>query len=232
MESLSLSTASAYGRGVEFRVLGPLEVLDDGRPLPIGGPKQRAVLAHLILQPNRIVPAERLIEDVWGEEPPETARNVMQSYVSRLRKLLGDGRIEGRGAGYVLSVAPEEIDRLGHVNNLAYVAWMQAAAVAHSSAQGWNTERYEELGMAWVVRSHQIKYLQSAYAGDEVTVITWVAEFKRVSTVRRYKVIRRSDGALLASAATEWAFVDFQTGTLTRIPTEVATAFELVAEGT
>ena len=91
-------------------MLGPMEVLDDGRPLPIGGPKQRAVLAQLILQPNRIVPAERLIEDVWGEEPPDTARNILQSYVSRLRKLLGDGRIEGRGGGYALSVAPEEID--------------------------------------------------------------------------------------------------------------------------
>ncbi|MGA9160250.1 MAG: BTAD domain-containing putative transcriptional regulator [Actinomycetota bacterium] len=95
---------------MEFLVLGAVEVLDDGRPLPIGGPKQRAVLAHLILQPNRIVPAEQLIEDLWGEEPPDTARNTLQSYVSRLRKLLGDGRIEGRGGGYVLSVAPEEID--------------------------------------------------------------------------------------------------------------------------
>ena len=108
--SLSLSIASAYGRGVEFRVLGPMEVLDDGRPLAIGGPKQRAVLAHLILEANRIVPAERLIDDLWGEDPPETARNTLQTYVSRLRKVLGDGRIGGRGGGYVLSVAPEEID--------------------------------------------------------------------------------------------------------------------------
>ncbi len=91
-------------------MLGPMEVLDDGRPLAIGGPKQRAVLAHLILQANRTVPAERLIDDLWGEDPPDTAGNTLQSYVSRLRKVLGDGRIEGRGRGYVLSVAPEEID--------------------------------------------------------------------------------------------------------------------------
>lgn len=91
-------------------MLGPLEVLDDGRPLSIGGLKQRAVLAHLILQANRIVPAERLIDDLWGQDPPDTARNTLQSYVSRLRKVLGDGRIEGRGGGYVLSVAPEEVD--------------------------------------------------------------------------------------------------------------------------
>jgi len=130
------------------------------------------------------------------------------------------------------TVVEAEIDRLGHVNNLEYLRWMLAAAMAHSTVQGWPAEAYERLGAGFVVRSHQIKYLQSAYAGDEVAVITWVAEFKRVSTVRRYKVIRRSDGALLASAATEWAFVDFQTGTLTRIPTEVAAAFELVADGT
>src|SRR4029453_6796515 len=95
---------------MEFQVLGPVEVLDEGHALPIGGPKQRAVLAHLILHPNRVVPAERLIEDLWGEDPPDTARNTLQTYVSRLPKLLGDGRIEGRGGGYVLSVAPEEID--------------------------------------------------------------------------------------------------------------------------
>jgi serine/threonine protein kinase/DNA-binding SARP family transcriptional activator len=95
---------------MEFRILGPIEVLDEERALALGGPKQRAVLAHLILQANRIVPADLLIDDLWGEGPPETARNTLQTYVYRLRKLLGDGRIEGRSGGYVLSAEPEEID--------------------------------------------------------------------------------------------------------------------------
>jgi serine/threonine-protein kinase len=95
---------------MEFRVLGPLEVEGEVGPLALGGPKQRAVLAHLILRANRIVPAELLIDELWGEEPPETARNTLQTYVYRLRKLLGDGRIEGRGGGYVLTAAPEEVD--------------------------------------------------------------------------------------------------------------------------
>jgi DNA-binding SARP family transcriptional activator len=95
---------------MEFRILGPIEVLDEERPLALGGRKQRAVLAHLILQANRIVPADLLIDDLWGAGPPETARNTLQTYVYRLRRLLGDGRIEGRSGGYVLSAAPEEID--------------------------------------------------------------------------------------------------------------------------
>src|SRR5918995_3607413 len=95
---------------MEFRILGPIEVLDEERRLALGGPKQRAVLAHLILQANRIVPADLLIDNLWGERPPETARNTLQTYVYRLRRLLGDGRIEGRSGGYVLSAAPEEID--------------------------------------------------------------------------------------------------------------------------
>jgi serine/threonine-protein kinase len=95
---------------MEFRILGPIEVLDEERPLALGGPKQRAVLAHLILRANRIVPADLLIDELWGEGPPETARNTLQTYVYRLRKLLGDGRIEGRSGGYILSAAPEEID--------------------------------------------------------------------------------------------------------------------------
>ncbi len=126
-----------------------------------------------------------------------------------------------------ITVAPDEIDRLGHVNNLAYVAWMQAAAVAHSSAQGWTTQRYEALGMAWVVRSHQIKYLQPAFLHDAVVVRTWVADMKRASSTRKYKIRRAHDGALLASAATEWAFVELPQGTLARIPQELIASFEL-----
>ena len=90
-----------------------------------------------------------------------------------------------------LVVAPEEIDRLGHVNNLVYLAWMQQAALAHSAAQGWPTERYEELGSGLVVRSHTIKYLQPAYQGEPVVVRTWVADMTKVSSTRRYKIVRR-----------------------------------------
>jgi acyl-CoA thioester hydrolase len=129
-----------------------------------------------------------------------------------------------------LVVAPEEIDRLGHVNNLTYLAWLQQAAIEHSSAQGWTGERYAQSGFAWVVRSHQIKYLQPAFVGQQIVVRTWVAEMKKVASTRRYKVLRANDQALLASAATEWAFIDTQSGTLRRIPEEVWRSFEIVAE--
>jgi DNA-binding SARP family transcriptional activator len=95
---------------MEFLILGPLEVSDDGRKLALGGPKQRAVLAHLILRANRVVQADLLIDGLWGDEPPESARNTLQTYVYRLRKLLGESRIEGREGGYVLVATPDEID--------------------------------------------------------------------------------------------------------------------------
>jgi acyl-CoA thioester hydrolase len=129
---------------------------------------------------------------------------------------------------HLLTVAADEIDRLGHVNNLAYLAWMQAAALAHSAAQGWPSDRYEKIRSGWVVRSHQIKYLQSAYLGEEIIVRTWVAEMKKVSSIRRYKIVRSGDERLLASAATEWAFVDYDSGVLRRIPEEVCQSFEIV----
>jgi WD40 repeat protein/DNA-binding SARP family transcriptional activator len=93
-----------------FRVLGPLEVDVGNGPVPLGGPKQRAVLAHLVLRANQLVPAETLIDEVWGEEPPESARNVIQTYVSHLRKALGPGRIQSHGPGYRLRVDPAELD--------------------------------------------------------------------------------------------------------------------------
>jgi WD40 repeat protein/DNA-binding SARP family transcriptional activator len=93
-----------------FRVLGPLEVDVGGGPVPLGGPKQRAVLAHLLLRANQLVPAETLVDELWGEEPPERARNVIQTYISHLRKALGRDRIESRAPGYRLRLESSELD--------------------------------------------------------------------------------------------------------------------------
>jgi WD40 repeat protein/DNA-binding SARP family transcriptional activator len=103
-------TRGAYGPSVRFQVLGPLEVAGPDGPIALGAPKQRAVLAHLLVSANRVVPAETLIDRLWGEDPPETARNTLQTYVSHLRKALGPDRIEGRSPGYVLHVEPAELD--------------------------------------------------------------------------------------------------------------------------
>lgn len=126
-----------------------------------------------------------------------------------------------------LVVVAEDIDRLGHVNNLVYLKWMLAAAVAHSAVQGWTGDRYDQLGCGWVVRSHEIKYLAPSYLDQRIIVRTWVADMTRVSSTRRYKIMRADDRTLLASAATQWAFVDFSSGTLRRIPTEVSGSFEI-----
>src|SRR5712692_3048118 len=87
---------------MEFRILGPLEVEDDGRTIPLGGPKQRALLALLLLAHGRAVSTDRLIAEIWNGQPPETALKSVQVYVSQLRKALGDGRVITQGRGYVL----------------------------------------------------------------------------------------------------------------------------------
>src|SRR5438105_1251870 len=95
---------------MEFRILGPLEVVEDGRALALGGAKQRALLAALLLERNRVVPAERLIDALWDDEPTETAAKALQVYVSQLRKLLGPDRVETRAPGYRLRVDEGELD--------------------------------------------------------------------------------------------------------------------------
>jgi DNA-binding SARP family transcriptional activator/WD40 repeat protein len=108
---LPLSRTRDYGRAMEFRILGALEVSRNGSgPIALGGAKQRAVLAHLLLRANHLVPTDVLIDEVWGEEPPETARNALQSYASHLRKALGPERLEGSRAGYRLRAEPSEVD--------------------------------------------------------------------------------------------------------------------------
>lgn len=129
---------------------------------------------------------------------------------------------------YSQTVDQHAIDALGHANNVAYVDWMQAAAVAHSAAQGWPGRRYQELGFGWVVRSHKIEYLQPAFAGDRIVVQTWVATMKKVTSLRRYQIFRQSDQTLLATAETKWAFINYATGEPARIPREIADSFQLV----
>jgi DNA-binding SARP family transcriptional activator len=98
---------------VEFRVLGPLEVVDGGRRLTLGGPRQRALLAILLTRANEFVSSDRLIDELWGARPPRTATNALQYHVSQLRKALGPGdSIVTRGPGYLIRVEPHELDLL------------------------------------------------------------------------------------------------------------------------
>ncbi|GAA0363708.1 AfsR/SARP family transcriptional regulator [Actinoallomurus spadix] len=104
------------GPWVEFRILGHLEVIVRGGLLGVGPLKQRTLLAYLLLHPNQVVPAGRLVEALWGEDPPRTARQSLQNGIGGLRKLisatrtLGAASIATRAPGYMLEVDPQAID--------------------------------------------------------------------------------------------------------------------------
>jgi DNA-binding SARP family transcriptional activator len=95
---------------MQYGILGPLAVWEDGREVALGAAKQRAVLAVLLLRANEPVPPARLIDALWGEQPPATAGKIVQGYVSRLRKELGEGAIETSPAGYRLRLEPDALD--------------------------------------------------------------------------------------------------------------------------
>jgi acyl-CoA thioester hydrolase len=125
------------------------------------------------------------------------------------------------------TVSAEEIDELGHAGNTHYIRWMQDAAVAHSAANGWPPERYNEMGAGWVVRSHQITYLKPAFEGDQLVIRTWVGNMKPVTSLRRYEILTR-EGTLLARAETDWAFVNYAKLKAVRIPAAVAQSFVVI----
>jgi DNA-binding SARP family transcriptional activator len=95
---------------MEFRILGPLEVWDEGGQVSLGGAKPRALLAGLLLHPNEVVPADRLIDELWGEDSPEDAAAALRVNVSRLRKSLQQEVLTTRSPGYVIRVEPDELD--------------------------------------------------------------------------------------------------------------------------
>ena len=127
---------------------------------------------------------------------------------------------------YSLAVSPAAIDVNGHVNNVEFVRWMQEAAVSHADARGC-TVATQTVGATWVVRSHQIEYLRPAFAGDRINVRTWVHDFRRAFSMRKYEFVREGDEVVLAKGETNWVFVDSRTGKPKSIPPEIAAMFEL-----
>lgn len=126
-------------------------------------------------------------------------------------------------------IPPEANDENGHVNNVAYVQWMQDVATMHSELQGCTTELYHKLGCIWIARSHHIEYLKPAFAGDEIEIKTWVCNLKRARSLRRYKFINPKSQNVLAQAETDWVYVNAETGRPCKVDSEVSQAFILVS---
>jgi DNA-binding SARP family transcriptional activator len=95
---------------VDLRILGPLRVSREDRPLELGGHRQKVLVCLLLLHANEVVSAERIIDVLWGEGPPATARKALQVNVSRLRQILGAGVLETRAPGYLIRVQDGELD--------------------------------------------------------------------------------------------------------------------------
>jgi DNA-binding SARP family transcriptional activator len=121
---------------MEFRVLGPLEVVEDGRAISLGGTKQRALLAALLFRANETVSTDTLIDELWGESPPATAPKALQVYVSALRKELGSDRVLTQTPGYLLRLDPVDLDlaRFEHLVGAARGAEPEEAAEKLRSA--------------------------------------------------------------------------------------------------
>jgi DNA-binding SARP family transcriptional activator len=95
---------------VEFRILGPLEVVGEHGPIQLGGQKQRALLGGLVIRAGQVVSTDRLLDELWGERPPKTATTSLQNMVSQLRKLLGADVLVTRPPGYALQAEPHQVD--------------------------------------------------------------------------------------------------------------------------
>jgi acyl-CoA thioester hydrolase len=120
------------------------------------------------------------------------------------------------------------IDENGHVNNVAYVQWMQDIAVEHYSSIGGVLAQGPDA--TWVVREHKIEYLVPAFAGEEIEIRTWVENVRRVRSLRKYEFFRKSDGKVLVRGETDWVFVELKTGRPLAIPEEVSRVFTIDQE--
>ncbi len=149
----------------------------------------------------------------------------------------------GRRFAAYFKVRQHEADTLGHVNNAAYLNYLEQAAIEHSAAAGYPYERYREMGALFIIRRHEIEYLRPARPGDILQVVTWAVGMRGARALRDYEVyLYERDGravpadgflgndavpgdAPLLRARTEWVFVDIETGRPRRIPRDMIHRF-------
>ena len=124
-------------------------------------------------------------------------------------------------------VPSDVVDLNNHVNNVAYVQWMQDIAIAHSRSTG-GTEETRKVGATWVARSHQITYLRPAFEGDCIRLLTWVTNLRKARSTRKYKFLRLSDDVVLTTGETEWVFVDIESGRPRSVPEAVAQCYAII----
>jgi len=122
-----------------------------------------------------------------------------------------------------ITIPPSAIDENGHVNNVAYVQWMQDIAVEHYASLGGITAQGEDA--TWVVREHWIEYLLPAFVNEEIEINTWVENIRRVRSLRKYEFVRKSDGKILVKGETDWVLVSVKTGMPQAIPEQVSKIF-------
>src|SRR5262245_31374629 len=150
---------------MEFRILGPLEVYDGERRLALGGAKQRALLALLLLNANRVVSVERLLDALWGERQPASGTKTLHVYVSQLRKLLAADRLVTRPPGYLLRVDPDELDETRFQRlrlEAESVGLRQAAELLRGALSLWRGRpladlAYEEFAQAEIARLEELR---------------------------------------------------------------------------
>lgn len=138
---------------------------------------------------------------------------------------------------YTFSVPQSVIDENGHVNNIAYVQWIQDAAIRHGQEKlagynGYNLNKTFVLNESatFVVREHRIEYLLLAFLGEELEVRTWLNEARRVRLHRRCEFIRTSDEKVVARGETDWVYVDMNTGRPIAIPATMLELFPILPD--
>ncbi|HLY13617.1 MAG TPA: BTAD domain-containing putative transcriptional regulator [Candidatus Limnocylindrales bacterium] len=194
---------------IDFRVLGPLEVVEDGVSLRLGGPRPRALLAALLVETDRFVSRDRLIDELWGDDPPATAENALQAQVAALRRLL-PGRILTGGTSYRLTVRPDEVDARRFELDLAEARGLLGRQPARAAAQ-----------LATALDA----WRGPALDGDATGLLAG-AEATRLDALRRAAQVERADACLsLGEAGT---VVDELSGLVAGDPTDERLAGRLM----
>jgi DNA-binding SARP family transcriptional activator/DNA polymerase III delta prime subunit len=189
---------------VEFRILGPLEVLDDeGAGVAVGGSRERAVLALLLLSANRVVSSERLADDLWGNHPPEGAAHALRVHVSRLRKALreagGDGIVVTQSPGYVARVDTAAVDATCF-ESLAAQAREQAAGGHHEQAAAtlrealglWRGPALADVADAPLARAEAARLEEARLAALEDRIETDLACGRHAQLVAELEALTRA----------------------------------------